>query len=41
MKAILLETFPAVMTWLADWWEDIADEPPPFGAHDVGGQLGS
>ena len=39
-KAIPLEMFPAVMTWLADWWEDIADDPPPFGAHDVGGQLG-
>ena len=39
-KAIPLEMFPAVVTWLADWWEDIADAPPPFGAHDVGGQLG-
>ena len=39
-KAIPLETFPAVMTWLADWWEDIADEPLPFGAHNMGGQLG-
>jgi hypothetical protein len=40
-KAIPLETFPAVMTWLADWWGDIAgDDPAPFGVRDVGGQLG-
>ena len=39
-KTISLETFPAVMTWLADWWGDIADDPAPFGARDVGGQLG-
>ena len=38
-KAIPLEMFPAVMTWLVDWWKAITAEPAPFGAHDVGGQL--
>jgi hypothetical protein len=28
------------MTWLVDWWKAVTAEPAPFGAHDVGGQLG-
>jgi hypothetical protein len=38
-KAIPLEMFPAVMTWLVDWWKTITDETALFGPHDVGGQL--
>jgi hypothetical protein len=29
-----------VRPWLVDWWKAITAEPAPFGAHDVGGQLG-
>ena len=29
-----------MMVVFASWWQQVTDEPTPFGAHDVGGQLG-
>lgn len=38
-RALPLESFSAVMGWLTEWWEQVAEEAPPFSARDVGGQL--
>lgn len=38
-KALPLESFPAVMRWLTEWWQELTEEDPPFAAGDVGGQL--
>ena len=38
-RALLLESFPAVMAWLVEWWQQVTAEPPPFGSGDVGGLL--
>ena len=36
-RALLLESFPAVMAWLVEWWQQVTADPPPFGSGDVGG----
>lgn len=38
-KALPLESFPAVMNWLTEWWQELSQEEPPFAAGDMGGQL--
>jgi len=38
-KALPVESFPAVMNWLTEWWQELTEEAPPFEARDVGGQL--
>ena len=39
-RALSLESFPAVMAWLTEWWEQLSGEPAPFtSGADVGGQL--
>lgn len=31
-RALPLESFPAVMDWLTEWWQQVTDEPAPFAA---------
>ncbi len=38
-RALPLESFPAVMVWLTEWWQQVTDETAPFSPGDVGGQL--
>ncbi len=38
-KALPLESFPAVMKWLTEWWKELTKEALPFAAGDTGGQL--
>ena len=35
-KALPLESFPAVMQWLTEWWQELTEEAPPFEAGDAG-----
>ena len=36
-RALPAGSFPAVIAWLTEWWQQVTDDPAPFGAHDVGG----
>jgi hypothetical protein len=31
-RALPFESFPVVMRWLTEWWQNITDEPAPFDA---------
>jgi hypothetical protein len=31
-RALPFESFPAVIRWLTEWWQNITDEPAPFDA---------